>query len=69
MSDARETMHRLYGNPVDPDLVWADRDALHAAERSMTSGVARQVNRVRVRRLIAEKRRAEYRRQFDKESG
>lgn len=34
---ARATMERLYGQSIDVDKVWEDRDALHAATHSMTA--------------------------------
>lgn len=34
MEDARETMKRLYGDPIDVDKVWEDREAQYEADVS-----------------------------------
>ena len=42
--DPRDTMRRLYGDPVDVGKVWECRDDLHAADNSTVSDRERQLN-------------------------
>jgi len=67
--DPRDTMRRLYGDPIDVGKVWEDRQDYHDAERSVVSEFARKLNAAMVQGLLRNRREAIVRAQFDLESG